>query len=83
MWSVLEAALMAFAERCLFSIKRMEQWLSMVAFLVRMCWNIFYWWFGTEVVCEMIFINAVSWEAHRIENYMSWGHDPREGKSNR
>lgn len=36
-WSVLERALMAFTERCLFNVQRMEQWLSMVAFLVRMC----------------------------------------------
>lgn len=40
MWSVLETALMAFTERCLFNVKRMGQWLSTVAFLLRMCWNI-------------------------------------------
>lgn len=81
LYSLLCRYLWCLYQKMSFQCKKKEQWLFLPP--VWECTGIFYCWVGTEVCCEMIFMNAISWEAHRTENCMSWGRDLREQKSNK
>lgn len=63
-----------FTKRWLFNVKRKEQWLCVAASRVRM----------EYFIAGLALKSAVKWlyecyflEAHRTENCMSWGHDPK------